>query len=843
MSDELESGGEGLLSPPHTHQRTILHLDADCFYAQVEMVRQPELRDKPLGIKQKNLVVTCNYVARSQGVKKCMWLKEAMEVLPELVLVDGSDLTHYRHFSTQISGVAQSLTHRVERLSLDENFIDVTDLVDEYMNATGSSDIEGHVFGDKEPVSMDLVDPCGCGCRERLVAGSLVAKQLREQILKETGITVCAGIAHNKLLAKLVSGYHKPNQQTVVFPWQVHNVMNSLPAARSIPGIGSTTFSILKDLGISTVQELQDVPLKLLRTKFDSETCSRLKEVSNGIDETSVKKSGKAQSVGLEDAFTKVNSVAEVKVKYQILLERLLKLLKEDGRVPVSIRVSVRKFDLAKRFGHRETRQTSIPSSLFPDGVNNVGENTRSSLMKTVMGLFQKMVDTSKDFHLTLVGVAFNKLIERVREGKDISSFFGKRTREETTETLMSYYHREGRFMGERRGRGERGRGASNFYYDRRVDNHGEDVFLVGKPREYRQDPPIVQPLGVIGCFSVDEDRTFGHDRTLLKFIEPQYLTREGKTKVNIDLNRGWGKNSPYTAMGENSSLNLYQWILNNSETLVDSDDTPTRLDVDFICMRRCLIQIMKMPYNVKERWAMQAEYFRGTIYLVCYASPEDLEQRKSEPPYMKKIAMWGHKFEQIMTGGDPDEGVCANEEFRCVLKVKVDNFSCLLAPEVDCADPELFEEDFKDLSSFITVKCNREVDTADAFKVECFRKFMLNKWWAQNKLSGIPRVVVGFRTEEGQIYRLENYDTDELPTLAKGLWEPRVSLNILTSFLAFVKKMIMEAPEAVHRFERQSPIVIRHSIVPSVRGAAEGPIKVLPDWYREQLFSPLDQE
>ncbi|KAK3879168.1 hypothetical protein Pcinc_016246 [Petrolisthes cinctipes] len=397
FSDELECGDEGLLSPPHTHQRTILHLDADCFYAQVEMVRQPELRDKPLGIKQKNLVVTCNYVARSQGVKKCMWLKEAMEVLPELVLVDGSDLTHYRRFSTQISGVAQSLTHRVERLGLDENFIDVTDLVDEYMNATGSSDIEGHVFGDKEPVSMDLVDPCGCGCRERLVAGSLVAKQLREQILKETGITVCA--------------------------------------ARSIPGIGSTTFSVLKDLGISTVQELQDVPLKLLRTKFDSETCSRLKEVSNGIDETSVKKSGKAQSVGLEDAFTKVNSVAEVKVKYQILLERLLKLLREDGRVPVSIRVSVRKFDLAKRFGHRETRQTSISSSLFPDGVNNVGENTRSSLMKTVMGLFQKMVDTSKDFHLTLVGVAFNKLIERVRKGKDISSFFGKRTREETTET------------------------------------------------------------------------------------------------------------------------------------------------------------------------------------------------------------------------------------------------------------------------------------------------------------------------------------------------------------------------------------------------------------------------
>ncbi|KAK4322267.1 hypothetical protein Pmani_006967 [Petrolisthes manimaculis] len=407
----------------------------------------------------------------------------------------------------------------------------------------------------------------------------------------------------------------------------------------------------------------------------------------------------------------------------------------------------------------------------------------------------------------------------------------------------MSYYHRGGRFMGERRGRGGRGRGASNFYHDRRVDDYGEDVFRVGRPSDYRQDPPIVQPLRVVGCYSVDEDRTFGHDRTVLKFIEPQYLTKEGKTKVNIDLNRGWGKNSPYTGLAEDSSINLYQWILNNSETLIDSDDTPTRLDVDFICMRRCLTLLMKIPYNVKEKWAMQAEYFRGTIYLVYYASPEELEQKKSDPPYMKKISIWGHKFEQFMTGGDPDEGVCANEEFRCVLKVKVDNFSCLLAPEVDGADPELFEEDFKDLSSFITVKCSKEVDTTDAFKVECFRKFKLHQWWIENKLSGIPRVVVGFRTEEGQIYRLENYDTDKLPTLAKGLWEPSVSLNILSSFLAFIKKKVMEAPEAVHRFERQSPIVIRHSIVPSVRGAAEGSIKVLPDWYREQLFSPSDQE
>lgn len=160
----------------------------------------------------------------------------------------------------------------------------------------------------------------------------------------------------------------------------------------------------------------------------------------------------------------------------------------------------------------------------------------------------------------------------------------------------------------------------------------------------------------------------------------------------------------------------------------------------------------------------------------------------------------------------------------------------------MDGADPELFEEDFQDLSSFVTVKCNKEVDTSDAFKMECFRKFKMNQWWIENKLSGIPRVVVGFRTEEGQIDRLENYDTDDLPTLAKGTWDPRVSINVLVSFLDFVKKKVMEAPEAVHKFERESPGLIRHSVVTDVGGAAAAvSSKVLPHWYRNQLFPPAD--
>jgi DNA polymerase iota len=74
------------------HQRTIIHIDIDCFYAQVEMIKNPALRNCPLGIQQKNIIVTSNYVAREYGIQKCMLVNEGLQLCPQLVLVRGEDL-------------------------------------------------------------------------------------------------------------------------------------------------------------------------------------------------------------------------------------------------------------------------------------------------------------------------------------------------------------------------------------------------------------------------------------------------------------------------------------------------------------------------------------------------------------------------------------------------------------------------------------------------------------------------------------------------------------------------------------------------------------------------------
>ena len=142
------------------HRRCIIHIDIDSFYAQVEMNLNPELKDKPVGVQQKYLMITCNYIARNMGVKKSMNAKEAKKVCPELVLVNGEDLKNYREYSQRTFQLCKEQFQDVERLGFDENFIDVTKTVDSMMKGEstnyggedivmmeGGTKLSGHCFG------------------------------------------------------------------------------------------------------------------------------------------------------------------------------------------------------------------------------------------------------------------------------------------------------------------------------------------------------------------------------------------------------------------------------------------------------------------------------------------------------------------------------------------------------------------------------------------------------------------------------------------------------------------------------------------------------------------------
>ncbi|KAM4746589.1 DNA polymerase iota [Anableps anableps] len=412
-----------LIKIPESAHRVILHFDLDCFYAQVEMIRNPALRDVPLGIQQKYIIVTCNYVARERGVTKLMSVTDAKEKCPELVLVKGEDLTHYREMSYKVTEVLMSYCPLVERLGFDENFVDVTEMVEQSLAQISEYDslsFKGHVFNHSSADAIASHHP-------RLAIGSHIASEMREAIHSKLGLTGCAGIATNKLLAKLVSGTFKPNQQTVLLQENIRDIMGCLNGLRKVPGVGHQTAKRLQALGLISVKDLQFYPLSDLAREFGGATAQRLKNLALGIDESAVTPTGAPQSLSDEDSFKKMCSVNEVMEKIQELLSSLVERMNKDGRQPQTFRLTIRRYSTTNKWFSRESRQCPIPGSVGQKIISGNTEDAVSQLVPLAVKLFHKMVDCSTAFHLTLINVCFSNLQSRgpAVSGKGaITSFF-----------------------------------------------------------------------------------------------------------------------------------------------------------------------------------------------------------------------------------------------------------------------------------------------------------------------------------------------------------------------------------------------------------------------------------
>ncbi|XP_055850176.1 DNA polymerase iota [Episyrphus balteatus] len=418
---------ESFTSQKEPHARTIIHFDMDCFYAQVEELRDVSLRTKPLGIQQKQIVVTCNYVARQYGVTKLMLISEAKKLCPNIVLVNGEDLTNYRQMSNKIFEIVHKYTPLVEKMGFDEDFADVTELVATRWKDNIDVEVEGYIH----PVDHELTEHCDCGCDKRLAIGSQIAKEIRQELFVTLGITCCAGISYNKLLAKLVGSINKPNKQTVLISNYAEEFMREINNLHSITGIGQKTEALLLENGIANVTELQNSDIDMLKKKLGFETATKLKELSFGRDIGPVRPTGKPKTIGLEDACRPISVKKDVEEKFRMLLMRLIEQVSEDGRIPIAIKVVLRKFDSAKKTSHRETKQANILPSLFKSNSNGqitLAEGALGKLLKIIMRLFERVVDLEKPFNITLIGLAFSKFQQRKTGSSSIANYLIKKT-------------------------------------------------------------------------------------------------------------------------------------------------------------------------------------------------------------------------------------------------------------------------------------------------------------------------------------------------------------------------------------------------------------------------------
>jgi len=250
-------------------QRKIIHLDCDCFYAAVEMRDDPSLAEVPLAVGGeggRGVVTTCNYRARAFGVRSAMPGAEARRRCPELVTVP-PDMARYRVVSRQVMGIFRELTDQVEPLSLDEAFLDVSEVEEHRGSAT------------------------------------LMAEYLRRRVRDEVGITVSAGVAPNKFLAKIASDWQKPDGLFVIRPDEVDRFVLTLPVEK-LHGVGQVTAAKLHAMEIRTCGDLREVPVDVLVDRFGRHGL-RLSQLSRGEDERPVVVSRIAKSLSVERTFAR----------------------------------------------------------------------------------------------------------------------------------------------------------------------------------------------------------------------------------------------------------------------------------------------------------------------------------------------------------------------------------------------------------------------------------------------------------------------------------------------------------------------------------------------------------
>ncbi|KAG5195750.1 DNA polymerase iota isoform X3 [Ovis aries] len=364
--------------------------------------------DLPWWVQQKYLVVTCNYEARKLGVKKLMSVRDAKEKCPQLVLVNGEDLTRYREMSYKVTELLEEFSPVVERLGFDENFVDLTEMVEKRLEQLQSDElsaltVSGHVYNNQSVNPRDTL-------HIRLLVGSHIAAEMREAMYQQLGLTGCAGVASNKLLAKLVSGVFKPNQQTVLLPESSQDLIHSLNHIKEIPGIGYKTAKRLEALGISSVRDLQTFSSKILEKELGISVAQRIQKLSFGEDDSPVTPSGPPQSFSEEDSF-RCSSEVEAKTKIEELLASLLNRVCQDGRKPHTVRLVIRRYS-SEKLCNRESRQCPIPSHIVQKlGAGNY--DVMAPMVDILMKLFRNMVNVKMPFHLTLLSVCFCNLKSR----------------------------------------------------------------------------------------------------------------------------------------------------------------------------------------------------------------------------------------------------------------------------------------------------------------------------------------------------------------------------------------------------------------------------------------------
>lgn len=338
-------------------EKTVAHLDLDSFFVSVERLQNAKLRDKPVlvgGTGSRGVVASCSYEARRFGVHSAMPMRTAMQLCPEAIVIKG-DSSRYSKYSDIITEIIKEEVPVFEKTSIDEFYADLS--------------------------GMDRF----FGCFK-------LTSEIREKIIRETGLPISFGLSINKTVAKIATGEAKPNNRMEVPRGTERPFLQPLPV-KKIPMVGQKTALLLSRMGVKRIGTLQQMPAELMEKALGINGLS-IWNKANGVDPTPVIPYQERKSISLERTFQKdTTDVNKLETLLVAMAENLAFQLRQGNKLTACLTVKLRYSDF-----NTYTLQKRIPYT-----------SNDEALIRVSKELFQKLYQ--KRLLVRLIGLRFSHLV------------------------------------------------------------------------------------------------------------------------------------------------------------------------------------------------------------------------------------------------------------------------------------------------------------------------------------------------------------------------------------------------------------------------------------------------
>lgn len=338
--------------------RSVVHMDLDSFFVSVERLNDSSLNNKPVligGTSDRGVVASCSYEARKYGVHSAMPMKMARQLCPHAIIIKG-DHEQYSKLSHVVTDIIQESVPLYEKTSIDEFYIDLTGM-DKFF-----------------------------GCYK-------IASELRQRIMKETGLPISFAMSSNKTVAKVGTGEAKPNGQKEI-PFGTEKDFLAPLSIKKIPMVGDKTYMLLRNMGIEKVKTVQEMPVELMEQVLGQNGLMIWRK-ANGIDNSAVEPYSERKSISTECTFEKDTiDIKKLEAIFVSMTEKLAYQLRSEEKLTACVTVKIRYSDF-----NTYTMQAKIPYT-------SLDHVLRDKVKELFNKLFQKRL------LIRLIGVRFSHLVQ-----------------------------------------------------------------------------------------------------------------------------------------------------------------------------------------------------------------------------------------------------------------------------------------------------------------------------------------------------------------------------------------------------------------------------------------------